>query len=120
MLEGFVACALEHDALLRRADMHAVHEAVLEATRITSQSKTYESSAKHAHRQLEHVQRLEQTISQLRHDLEKSRATVASKSHAVQEVQQTVQDLQKVRNSHSVFVHKGEGYRLLHVPKESP
>lgn len=101
MLQGFVACALEHDALLRRADMRAVHEAVLEATRITAQAKASESSGKHAQRHLEHVKRLEQTIAQAKQDLEKSRASVTSKSHALQEAQQTVQDQQQVRNSHT-------------------
>lgn len=96
IVEGFMACAMEHDALLIRADMHAVHESVLQAARITAQAKSDVSPTKHAHWQMEHVQRLEQTIAKLRQDLEQCEASLASRSQAVHEAQQNVQTLQQV------------------------
>lgn len=99
MLEGVVACALEHDTLLRKADMHAMHEAALQAARISAQAKSAESPGKHAHRQLEHVQRMEQTIAKLRQDLEKSQTALTAKTLAVQETQQNMQELQRVRDA---------------------
>lgn len=97
MLDGFVACALEHDAVLESADMQSVQQCVLEATRISAQAKEAESPAKHAHKQLEHVQRLEQTIADLKHDIEKRQALVISKQQLLKDTQQNVQELQQVR-----------------------
>jgi hypothetical protein len=96
MLEGFVACMLEHDELLRHADMHAVHEAVIHATRITAQAKAVEASSTYTRRQLEFVQRLEGSITQLRQDLEKSEASSHSKTQLLLEAKQEAQELRQV------------------------
>jgi hypothetical protein len=97
VLEGFVASALEHDALMRRADMQGLQEGALQAGRIIAHYKS-EAPSKHAQKQLQHVQRLEQTIAHLRQDLEKSKTGIATKMEALQEAQQNINELLQVRD----------------------
>jgi hypothetical protein len=98
VLEGFSACALEHDEWIKNADMHTLHEAVIQAQRISAQSKAAEVSPTHKLKQLEHVKRLEGSITLLRQDLEISKASFESKAQLLLEAQQEAQELRQVND----------------------
>jgi hypothetical protein len=95
MLQGFLDAVLEHDDIMEKSELQGLQGALLQVLREGAKGGI-QMQQPVALRHVEQVQRLEQSITQLKQDAEKAHELAEVKQRALQDVQLAVTALEQV------------------------